>query len=315
MAAPSGPVYYRKVIRITAEDSPNVRAARAQQRAGIEPTGAMLVPGVLPWWDYVKRRETWDKIRQCIGLDAEFWEGKETLLYPPEWLNRAERIAGQLRGLKRKAVAIGIDPAEGGDSTSMAAVDRHGLIEILTWKTPDTSDIPNAAINFMEKHGVEPRMVAFDRGGGGTQHADQMRRRGYDVRTISFGGVVSSEETRRGRVSGKLKQHEKEERYSYKNRRAEMFGDLRLLLDPGYNETGFGLPGQYHNLRRELAPIPLLYDSEGRLELPPKTRKESSTGRKSLVDLIGHSPDEADALALAVHAMLHPLEQTVAGAF
>lgn len=304
-----GARYYRKIIRIKAVDSPNVRAAMAQQRAGIEPTGEMLVPGVLPWWDYVKRRETWDPIRQCIGLDAEFYEGRETLLFPPEWLNRAEMIDQRMRGLARRAEAIGVDPAQGGDSTSIAVVDRSGLIELITWKTPDTSDIAGVVMSVVKKYNVPYKMVAIDRGGDGVVHADYMRKHyGADgIRTIPFGGVVSSEEAiRKGkRVAERVRVEEKETRYAYKDRRAEMFGDLSLLLDPSYNENGFGIPAKYTNLRRELAPIPKLYSGEGRLELPPKDKKPGSTQR-SLIDIIGHSPDEADALVLAVHAMLHP---------
>ena len=90
--------YYRKIIKIRAEDSPNVRLALEQQRLGIIPTNEILVPGVLTWTECCKRRATWDAIRQCIGLDAEFYEGAELLLFPPEWLNRAEQLAARIKG-------------------------------------------------------------------------------------------------------------------------------------------------------------------------------------------------------------------------
>ena len=66
---------YRNVIKIKGEDSPNVRFAVSQIGEGDTPSGEMLVPGVLSYGDYKKRRETWDEIRQCVGLDAEFYEG------------------------------------------------------------------------------------------------------------------------------------------------------------------------------------------------------------------------------------------------
>jgi hypothetical protein len=40
--------YFRRVIRIKAEDSPNVRYALAQIAAGKKPTGEVILPGVLP---------------------------------------------------------------------------------------------------------------------------------------------------------------------------------------------------------------------------------------------------------------------------
>src|SRR5215204_6203156 len=106
---------YRKVIQIKAEHSPNVRLALAQRADGLTPNGQNIVPGALSWRDYLKRRATWDEIRQCIGLDAEFYEGKEVLLFPPLWLNRAEEAARKLRGQTRSPSAMGVDPAEGGD--------------------------------------------------------------------------------------------------------------------------------------------------------------------------------------------------------
>lgn len=314
--------YYRKVIQIKAEDSPNVKYGLIQRAKGITPTGDVLIPGVLPWRDYVKRRSTWDKVLQCIGLDAEFWEGADTLLYPPDWLNRAEAIARLLEGRPRKARAIGIDPAEGGDKTAMAAVDEWGLIELVSKKTPDTSIITGEALAFMRKHGVDATNVGFDRGGGGKEHADRLRAQGYHVRTVAFGESIVME-PKRGLRTFVERKDSYEERYAYKNRRAEMYGSLRSLLDPGReldptleknDPRGFGLPARYNELRRQLAPIPLLYDGEGRMVMPPKNKKDANDERVTLSDIIGCSPDEADALVLAIHCMLYKAPKQKAGA-
>lgn len=306
--------FYRKVIRIRAEDSPNVRLGLLQQQQGQTPTGEMVLPGVLPWHDYQKRRITWDKIRQCIGLDAEFYEGSEVLLFPPDWLNRAERIADQLRGRLRKARGIGIDPAEGGDRTAMAAVDEWGLIELVSRKTPDTSVITGEALAFMRRHDVPPDRVVFDRGGGGKEHADRLRAQGYPVRTVAFGETASLD-PKYGKRQMKERWEVKEDRTAYKNRRAEMYGALREMLDPAH-ERGFGLPAEYAELRRQLSPIPLTYDPEGKLEILPKQRRPDATEktRPTLTDLLGCSPDEADALVLAIYAMQHKGLRTMAGA-
>ncbi len=66
--------------------------------------------------------------------------------------------------------------------------------------------------------------------------------------------------------------------------------------------------------------MPLTYDDEGRLYVLPKTRKADAVIKnqgvraKTLTELIGHSPDEADALALAVYVMLSEERVPVAGA-
>lgn len=312
--------YFRRIITIRATDSPNVRYALAQQKAGIPVTGELLLPGVLTWEDYVKRRTTWDHIRQCIGLDGQFYEGAEALLYPPVWLNEAERYAERIRGYTRKAEAIGVDPAEGGDQTSICVVDRLGVIELISEKTPDTSLIPKKVIAVMRAHNVHPERVMFDRGGGGREHADYMRDRGYKVQTVGFGESINFE-PRHGVRPMQARKRLKEERYAYKNRRAEMYGMLRSLLDPSRaddsgNRLYFGIPARFVNLRHELSPIPLWYDDEGRLYLPPKQRKTgdtSATTKVTLNSIIGHSPDEADALVLAIYGMLYKEQKIVAG--
>lgn len=308
--------YHRKIIRIKAEDSPNVRLAVAQRRAGLPITHKTLVPGVLSYEKYLERRAMWDKIRQCIGLDGNFYEGSQTLLFPPDWLNRAEQMARRLVGKQRHAKAIGIDPGEGVEDTSMAAVDEHGLIEMLSQKTPNTSVIPRMAIAFGRRHGVSPDNWVFDRGGGGLQAADNIRDLGEEyegVRTVAFGETVRLD-PRRGLVLVETRRRNLEERYTYINRRAQMYGELSILLDPGEDGECFALPEEYTTLRAELAPVPKLYDREGRLRMLPKHKANPNSKEQTLVEIIGHSPNEADALVLAVHGMLHETATATAGA-
>lgn len=40
------PTHFRKVIQITAEDSPNVKYARREIAAGLTPSNKQIVPGV-----------------------------------------------------------------------------------------------------------------------------------------------------------------------------------------------------------------------------------------------------------------------------
>lgn len=287
------------------------------------PTNTEVVPGVLSWAEYQKRLATWDEVRQCIGLRAQFWEGRESLLFPPLWLNTSEERARALVGYQRKAMALGCDPGEGGDPTAWAVVDERGLLDLETLATPDTAVIPNHTLALMRKWNIPAERVLFDRGGGGYQHACTLNERGYGVRSIGFGEGLEPEPKR-----GKRPLHErrevKAERYTYLNRRAQMYGQLSVLLDPdlqGSDNTllpgfsgPFALPGQFHELRRQLAKIPRLYDGEGRLYLPPK-RPRPGTRQKSLLEIIGRSPDEADAVVLALHALIHELVTRVAGAF
>lgn len=328
--------YIRKVIHITAADSPNVRLAIEQQKRGLPVTEQEVVPGVLSWREYQKRLNTWDEILRTIGLHARFYEGAEVLLYPPHWLNRAEELARE-RGNRthpngRKA--LGIDPGEGMANTAWAIVDDSGLLDLISKKTPDTSTIINDTLALMERWQIPPERVLFDRGGGGKQHADTMRAmrstrypQGIKVRSVGFGESITLD-PKRGVRPIDVRIDAKEDKYAYVNRRAEMYGELRILMDPTaiYRDSmgkevqcAFAIPERFIELRRQLAPIPLLYDGEGRMRLPPKNRKggseNSKQGEKTLTEIIGRSPDEADAVVLAVHALLHKTPISVARGF
>lgn len=301
---PSGG-YNRRVIRIRAEDSPNVKLALIQRARGEEPTGEMLLPGVLGWPDYQKRRREWDPVKQTVGLDAQFYRGMENLLFPPAWLDHSEQLARRLAesGVRRRVEAVGVDPGEGSADTSVAFIDRLGLIRLESRPTPDTSVIEDEVAALIEGGVVAADRVCMDRGGGGKQIADRLRRRGHDVRTVGFGDAATPDEPA-SRHARAARRDQRDDRREYPTRRVQMYADLRRLMDPSGESGGFAVPARYHELRRQLAPIPLRRDGEGRLRLPPKHRRPGSN-EPSLSEVIGRSPDDADALVLAVHAMLH----------
>lgn len=317
-----------RAIRIRATDSPNVQRGLEQQAQGIEPDNAQVIPGVLSWDLYCRRRQAWDKVRQCIGLDAQFWEGAESLLYPPEWLNESARRALQLAIKERRegpqnkdwiakggvpfirrAKGGGLDPGEGGDAdrmgTAWCIVDEFGILEMVEMRTTDTSVIVPTTKALLRKWNLDPARFCIDRGGGGKQIADLLRAEGHAVKTVGFGESATPDpKIGRTRVAERLDQ--REDRYAYPSKRAQMYHELRLALDPMVNAHPFAIPAALARLRQELAPIPLRYDREGRVSLPPKHRtagKRHSEQDKTLTEIIGHSPDLADSLVLAYHAM------------
>jgi len=303
---------WRKVIHIRAEDSPNVRLAQKEIQAGREPSGRIIVPGVKSYAEYLKNRETWDPIQQCVSLDAQFYLGAEVMMYPEAWLDRAHSLAD--RGARGGMRTMGIDTAEGGDSSCWTVVDEYGIIHQLSTKTPDTSMIVNQTLSLMNTYNIEARNVLFDRGGGGKQHADRLRQIGHKVRTVGFGEQASNPNQYRRMRTSREKSEDSEIRYTYKNRRAEMYGILRELLDPDVGD-GFGIPRELSELRRQLAPIPLQFDAEGRMMLLPKDKTTRDSKQSTLKELLGCSPDEADSLALAVFGMKRKQRAAVAAMF
>lgn len=312
-----GKRYYRKVIRITGHDSPNVRIAQAEIRSRGRPSGTYVLDGVLPYEDYKKRLNTWDPIRISIGIDAQFYKGSELLLFPPTWLDRSHALHRELKPkyksvLHRKAKAIGCDPGEGAAETAWAVVDDYGLIEMIALPTPNTSDIPKQTLALMRKYNVPPEMVMFDRGGGGLQIADNMRDNGCHVRTVAFGESVKPI-PKRGMTSVEHQIENQEEAYVYSNRRAEMYGHASILMDPSLGGQGFAISENEIELRRQLALMPKRYDKEGRLWLPPKNKKDKDSKEKTLTEILGCSPDRADALVISLYCRDYAPKRVTAG--
>ena len=311
--------YYRKVLKIKAQDSPNVRYAEAEIAKGLKPSYKLLLPGVIDYKTYKKRRSMFNKALQCTSLDAEFWEEAGALLFPPEWLNVSEARAVELEGLWRQAEAMGVDTAQGGDNTAFAIVDKMGLMELISMKTPDTSKIVGQTIHLIHRFKLAPEKVLFDLGGGGKQHADTLSSKGYNVQTVAFGGSASPAVQAIPNLSVKQKVSEQEERYAYKNRRAEMYGLLSQAIEPHRQPDGtvskpFAIPARYYELRRQLSPIPRQYDSEGRLRMIPKNKNTNNSSEVTLYDLLGCSPDEADALVLAYFGTIFQPQLLTVGA-
>lgn len=312
--------YLRKIITISAEDSPNVKLALEQRAWGIEPTGEVILPGVLTWDEYLERRTLWDEERQTIGLDAKFYVGASVMLFPPSWLQRANQRWRDLSSSKsRLGVALGVDSAQGGDNTSYAVVDYLGLIDLISKKTKDTTVITRDVRELIVRHRLDPSRVYFDIGGGGHQHADRLRKEGFGVKTLAFGESLMME-PKHGMRLVQERIENREERYVYVNRRAQLYGEFSNLLDP--SSESFALPPpnlgeQYEQLLFQLSKMPKLLDDKGRYWMLPKggqseqMRKQKLT--KTLTQIIGHSPDEADAVVLAVFGMTQEFAGFTAG--
>lgn len=309
--------YERKVIHITAMDSPNVILGLEEKKLGRMPSYRMVIPGVKSYKEYERERRRLSASEACVILDAQFWKGKDNYLYPKEWLTRAKEVAKKLVGTYRRPKGMGVDPAEGGDSSAWTIVDEFGIMHQESCKTKHTTDVVDITMQLMREWQVPPERIYFDTGGGGKQHADRMRENGFKVRSIGF-GTPPSLEVRYARYSVNRRKDMGELRYTYRSRRAQMYHLLRQLIDPDENPDGFGIPEEYYETHRQLGPIPLWHDKEGRIYLPPKHK---DSGQKSptqegitLEKLLGCSPDEADSLVLATYAMLEQDDKVRAGA-
>ena len=313
------PRYYRKVIQISAEDSPNVRWAQKEIREGKKPSNRILLGGVITYSDYCKRRQLWDEVRQCISLDGRFWEGADLLLFPPVWLNLCENLAkAGFVNVTGQRKTLGIDTAQGGDNTCWAVTCLSGLVALISRKTPDTSVIPKMTLAIMRQYRILAEDVLFDRGGGGQEHADRLRDQGYNVGTVSFGeGATPERKIYKEYVPGQERIRQAEHKMAFKNRRAEMYWAARQVIEPKGDdekkEATFALPSSIVNrprtdggpsLRGQLSKIPIDTDDEGRISVRPKGKTgDNDRNKKTLVQLVGCSPDEADAFVMSVYRL------------
>ena len=316
--------YLRRIIKISAWDSPNVQIGLEQERRGARATDQVVVPGVLPYSEFKRRQLLWDEMRKCVGLHGEFYLGAEAWLFPITHLIEAHRRHEALRHSRRQCRGIGIDPGEGVAKTSMCAVDEQGLIELRAMRTPNAAMVPGLLKEFIIKHGCPAPRVCIDRGGGGFWLAGQLRAMGLPVRTVSFGENVVLE-PKRGKRLFTERADVFEQHYVYVNRRAQMYHETSLLVDLIFNPDGWAIPGEalgpeYAELHRQMKAIPKLlgewsmYDREGRIQMLPKSKRVPESKEKTLVELLGSSPDELDSLVLAVYAMQHRTGKAVAGA-
>lgn len=291
--------FARRVFHISGDDSPNVKVGRWWGEHKREGSPPREIPGVMSWERYLHYQATLDPVKKTIRLYGEFYEGAEYLMFPPDWFDRAEELWETIRQLERGPFFLGVDVAEGGrDLSCWAVIDRYGLVDIEAMSTPDTAVIPTITIAKMHKYKIPARHVCFDRGAGGKQYADGMRRQGYAVRAVGFG-----EGARQSKV--------------YANRRCEMYGRFRETMNPQRwtmvqdlegNESWsrcFAIPPGQYDLRGEFTVLPMNYDEKGRLWLPPK-RKVKNSKEQTLDEMIGRSPDRADAVVLANWAMVAP---------
>jgi hypothetical protein len=301
----------RWVRHISPEESPNIIVSRQMDRDGQPGPYPETTPGILSREEFDEWNASWTGARKRMRLFGLLPDEAEQKLFPPAWLDLAQRLGQRVRehearGGKRRdgPWSLGVDVAQGGgDLTVWVVLGRWGVRHVLAKPTPNTAEISGQTIRLMEQFRIRPSAVAFDSGGGGKQIADFLRDRGHEgILDLQFGSTA-------------------DDAVKYRNRRTELYGDLREAMEPAERLTKLDeLPCEKWPaearcisfspddglMRDDLAVLPLTYDSEGRLRLPPKDHgrtRESGQRELCVRELLGgRSPDRGDALALAYYA-------------
>lgn len=293
----------RKVIHVSAEDTPNVQAGMYWEQLPKDSRTArppVIIDGLISYEDYLRRKHEMPEPERIMRLEGQFYTGDQALLFTHAALDASQKRWKTLPPVaQRDAVAMGIDTGQGRDLTVWTIVDDDGVIAFYSDKKSRARTVVNKTVQLVEQYNIDPKNVAIDFGGGGNEIAQFLPWR---VRCVMFGESASQHRRVKGRQK---KEQQRVTRISYKNRRAEMYGILSSAMNPELREKVFAIPPHHVELRKELSVIPLMWDNEGKLQLPPKDQTSANAkDQLSMRSLLGgKSPDHADSLALAYFAL------------
>lgn len=177
--------------------------------------------------------------------------------------------------LRGSARIIGVDPARYGDDRSVI-IRRYGLQTYPPKVYGKLNNVTLAGLVAEEIRSFRPDSVFID-AGQGAGVIDLLRSMGFDcIVEVPFGSTAINK--------GK-----------YKNKRAEIWG---LMAD--WVRAGGALPTEPVELGQELTIAKYDFDGAGRIFLEEK---------KQIKEILGKSPDLADALALTFSFPVSPREE------
>lgn len=178
-------------------------------------------------------------------------------------------------------VRMGVDIARKGSDRSVAVLLRNGRVaQIAVWRGKDLMESARRVLRAAKSWGVPSHAIAIDIGMGAGV-IDRLRELGHRVTAVDFGSGPT------GEFADLVGEEAK-----FKNRRAELFWALRIMLERGR----LSVSDRWADLWTELQQFGYEYDRLEKMVITPK---------EEIVAALGHSPDLADALACAIAAPVH----------
>jgi len=206
----------------------------------------------------------------CNPVEAFQVTGEDGLI-KPEVILKARHKKVSTSG----PLIVGVDPSRGGDRFSMIKRCGRKAYDLRSWVGADVDKLGKAVSKckavldeVCPVAKKKPDMMFID-AGGGSEIVDRLHELGYEdrVKAIAFGSSPLNDE-------------------KYKNKRAEMWGELNAWLSD--ENLDVEIPDS-DTLHADLSASPYSRDSHDRICLH---RKEK------IKELYGFSPDEGDALAI-----------------
>ncbi len=329
------------VIHIDGErDSPNVVFGKRWVAAGRKGEPPRVIPGVLSYTDYLIR-QTWPEAMRRVRLHGLFLDESKDKLFSSDMLDAMQTIGAKLLEYRARCKAkacqcqslipasadmaplwqpkhgrlsMGVDVGQGQAATVWTAVGRYGVLHKVSKQTPNTASISGWTIKLAKRWRIAPENIAIDIGGGGKMIVDQLHEAGYEVLGVGFGEKPNDPS-------------------EYNSLRVEMYAEAAKLMMGSHVQAMLELPVERwlphwscmgllpgdSMLRQDLHVLPREFDGEGKLRLPPKSRRAGRHGsaEKTIEDMLGRSPDDGDSFVLAVyaHRILREQDKESTGSF
>lgn len=254
-------------VNLSCEEHPNVVAEDAGEEI---PYPAAVTRGWI------------EEMRDAYGEDSPIFVSRVLGQFPAEGENtlipqRLLEMNAERRLQNHSDLHLGVDIARFGSDSNVAILLRgREVAELTSWRGIDTMATVGRIQYLIRKHDVDPRNVHVDVIGVGAGVVDRLRELDVHVDGVGFGDGPAGDWRR---VCGPKAQ--------FKNRRAELYWVLRQLL----RQKGLVIPRRFGALWEQLTQIRYFVDPRDRIAIEKKD---------DLKERLGRSPDEADALTLAL---------------
>jgi len=214
---------------------------------------------------------------------GEFAETSSDSLIPLAWIEAAQQRWSAYHELSGAApiVQIGVDVGRGGDKTVLAMRTHRTVTELIRTQIADTMDTAGRVTAKLRANSRATAMI--DLPGVGSGVYDRVRE-DYPKQTIAFV------------PSGKTDFLDRTGEFGFPNKRCAALWNLRELLDPQFKENVALPPDEL--LTGDLTNFRYRYISGGKIQVESK-RTAFDEGEQTLVQRLGHSPDDGDAVVMA----------------
>lgn len=257
-------------IRISAFDTPNFRS-------GLERNANLISP---EWVEDQRRLEGEDSPLYVAKVLGDFPEGGEDTLIPLRWITTALERAHEQEPTP-EPISLGCDVARfGTDATTIYAVRGPEILFAEAYYGKRTTWTASRILEVATSLGIRPSesfRISVDDTGVGGGVSDALFERGWVVNALNFGENARDEE-RFGDV------------------RTEIWWNLRTWIETA--ELANAPYRARSRLEGDLSTPKYEFDRKGRRVLESKKKMKSRLGR---------SPDDGDALALALAWKLSPV--------